>query len=141
MIGGESDNADQLYGDDGDDNHRYTRASREAELEGSEAWPPSDSNKDVNLAPPEEVPKGKRRARQGRRSALRSKGQSRRRSDHGQELTMGEPATGMEDDHVFSPFSDDISSSSEEDRILTHRSVGSRCHGNDIDNEDDELDN
>ena len=106
-----------------------------------ETWPHSDSNKDVNLALPEEVPKGKRKARQGRRSALRSKGYNRTRTHHGPEDRLGEHVTGMEDEHVFSPFSDDIaSSSSEEDRILTHRSVVTRCHGDNIDNDEDELD-
>ena len=94
------------------------------------------------MALPEEVPKGKRKARQGRRSALRSKGYNRTRTHHGPEDRLGEHVTGMEDEHVFSPFSDDIaSSSSEEDRILTHRSVVTRCHGDNIDNDDeDELD-
>lgn len=129
---------------DGGEDHMPGKSNKEAEVDGSENWPLSDSNKDADLSLPEEVPKGKRKARRGRRLTAQSQGYGAR-ARHGRGEKVGESVQGVEDDldHMVSPFSEEPASSSEDDEIFVHRSASrhlSRHRGSSIDTEDDDAD-
>eukprot|EP00250_Pteridium_aquilinum_P008360 c17883_g1_i2 orf=244-2673(+) len=144
-VATESDHAEQLsHFQDGGEDHVPGKASKEAEIDGSESWPLSDSNKEADLSLPEEVPKGKRKARRGRRLTTQSKGYGAR-AHNGKGERVDESAQGVEDDldHMVSPFSEEPASSSEDDEIFVHRGPGrhiSRHRGSSVDSEDDDID-
>ncbi|MCO5590906.1 hypothetical protein L7F22_044881 [Adiantum nelumboides] len=120
------------------------KALKESEVDPSETWPLSDSNKEADLSLPEEVPKGKRKARRGRRLTPQSRGHGTR-AHNGRSERLGEFAQGTDDDfdHMVSPFSEEPASSSEDEEIYIHRGAGrhiSRHRGSSVDSEDDEVD-
>ncbi|MCO5572107.1 hypothetical protein L7F22_025858 [Adiantum nelumboides] len=120
------------------------KALKESEVDPSETWPLSDSNKEADLSLPEEVPKGKRKARRGRRLTPQSRGHGAR-AHNGRSERLGEFAQGTDDDFdlMVSPFSEEPASSSEDEEIYIHRGAGrhnSRHRGSSVDSEDDEVD-
>ncbi|KAI5073276.1 hypothetical protein GOP47_0011289 [Adiantum capillus-veneris] len=118
------------------------KASKEFEVDPNETWPLSDSNKEADLSLPEEVPKGKRKARRGRRLTPQSRGHGAR-AQQGRSEQVGDSGQGMEDDfdHMVLPFCEEPASSSEDEEIFVHRSAGrhiSRHRGSSDDSDDDD---
>lgn len=145
----ESENAEDVdvrgvIHDDGGEDLKSGKSPKEVDMDGSDCWPPSDGGKDIDLTLPEEVPKGKRKARQRRRLAVQAKGYGTR-NRHGNEEKVAEALTMSEEDHerVLSPLSEDATSnySEEEEEMLVHCGGRhtSRHRGSSVDSGDDEM--
>ncbi|KAH7441666.1 hypothetical protein KP509_03G047800 [Ceratopteris richardii] len=141
-IASESDHGEHSshLHNEGDDCVPY-RASRACEVDLSDDWPLSDGNRDADLSLPEEVPKGKRKARRGRRLTAQSRGH--KRGDHHGKSDQG--SEGMEDefDHEVSPFKREPVSSSEEEFSIHHSEIHHviRHRGSSVDKgNDDDVD-
>lgn len=143
-VGSESEHAEQSsHLNNVEEDHVLLKVSKEeSEVGPSESWQLSDSNKDADLSLPEEVPKGKRKARRGRRLTSQSRGYGAR-AHHGRGERVGEFVQGMDDDydHMVSPYSEEPASSSEDEEIYVHRGAGrhiTRHRGSSVDSDDDD---